>query len=427
MNWGQATMPPAAAGAGGGGAGRGAANVPLVAKYKWLEPRHMTNISDRWQRDKNVDLQYAFFNGIGMETWENIWGIWNEMTPRDSEVCRRVAKIDRQFSGLLISMEWEPHTPAPLQSGIYASKFPGQEQTLWTIVNKNEFDVSGKQMRVPHKAGRKYYDLWHGVELTPEVRGETATLSFEIEGDGYGALLASDAASPPADLQKFLGEMSALGRTRLNSFTRERRFLPQQMVEIPPTRPAANPPAGMVRIPAGEFEFQVAGIEIEGSNEIGVDVQYPWENSPRRNHRATLTMKSFYIDRYAVIERGVQEVHGHGEVPTQGRPQLLEGLEERRLPGRLGEQAGDVGVARRRASVCGLGGQAAAARMGVAICGPGRRRASLSVGKRLESSGGAGSGERSRSARAGQWGRSPGGSQSVWGDGPDRQRLAVDR
>ena len=56
----------------------------------------------------------------------------------------------------------------------------------------------------------------------------------------------------------------------------------------------------MVRIPAGEFEFQVTGIEIEGSNEIGVDVQYPWEDSPRRNHRTTLAMKSFYIDRYAV-------------------------------------------------------------------------------------------------------------------------------
>ena len=257
----------------------------------------MTHISDRWQRDKNVDLQYAFFNGIGMETWENIWGIWNEMTPRDSEICRRAAKIDRKFPDLLVSMEWEPHTPAPLQSGVYASRFPGREQTLWTIINKNEFDVSGKQMRVAHKSGRKYYDLWHGAELTPVVNGETATLSFDIEGDGYGALLASDAS---LDLREFLDEMSMLARTRLNSFTRERKFLTQQVVEIAPTKPAANPPSGMVLIPAGEFEFKVAGIEIEGANEVGVDVQYPWEKSPRRYHRSTLNMKSFYIDRYPV-------------------------------------------------------------------------------------------------------------------------------
>ncbi len=280
----------------------------------------MTNISDRWQRDKNADLQYAFFNGIGMETWENIWGIWNEMTPRDSEICRRIGKIERQFADLLISADWEPHTPAPLQYGIYASRFPGKEQTLWTIINKNEFDVSGKQMRVPHQAGRKYYDLWHGVELTPEVKDGNATLSFEMEADGFGALLASDAASPSADLNKFLGEMNVLGRTRLDSFSRERKFLPQQVVDIPPTKPASNPPAGMVTIPAGEFEFQVQGIEIEGSNQIGVDVQYPWENSPRRNHRHTLAHQELLYRPLPGDERGVQEVHGHGEVPAEGRP-----------------------------------------------------------------------------------------------------------
>jgi gamma-glutamyl hercynylcysteine S-oxide synthase len=94
--------------------------------------------------------------------------------------------------------------------------------------------------------------------------------------------------------------MNVLGRTRLDSFSRERKFLPQHVVEIPPTKPASNPPAGMVTIPAGEFDFQARGIEIEGGNEIGVDVQYPWENSPRRDHRHTLNIKSFHIDRYPV-------------------------------------------------------------------------------------------------------------------------------
>ena len=150
------------------------------------------------------------------------------------------------------------------------------------------------------KPGRKYYDLWHGVELIPEVKDGNATLSFEIEAEGFGAVLASDSASPSADLSKFLGEMNVLGKTRLDSFSRERRVLTQQMVEIPPTKPAATAPAGMVTIPAGDFDFQVEGIEIEGANEIGVDVQYPWENSPRRNHHHTMHIKSFHIDRYPV-------------------------------------------------------------------------------------------------------------------------------
>jgi formylglycine-generating enzyme required for sulfatase activity len=56
----------------------------------------------------------------------------------------------------------------------------------------------------------------------------------------------------------------------------------------------------MVKIPAGVFDFRVSGVEVEGGNDIGVDVQYPWEDSPRRHHRKTLLMKAFYIDRSPV-------------------------------------------------------------------------------------------------------------------------------
>jgi iron(II)-dependent oxidoreductase len=295
MNWGPAT--PAAGAAAGAGGGRG--GTQLVSKYKWLEPRHMTNISDRWQRDKNTDLQYAFFNGVGMETWENIWGIWNGMTPYDSEVVRRIGKVERKFAGELTSADWEPHTPV-LQRNIYASRWPGLDRTLWTIVNKNEFDVSGPQIRVPYNSARKYYDLWHGVELTPTIENDSAILSFAMEGNGYGALLSIGGTSVNDDLRKFLSEMNQLGRVRLDSFTKERGLLRQTVAAIPPTRPAASAPAGMLKVPAAAYDFQVSGIEIEGSNEVGVDVQYPWENSPRRDHKAIVQIKSFYIDRYPV-------------------------------------------------------------------------------------------------------------------------------
>ena len=69
--------------------------MPMVDRFKWLEPRHMVNICDRWNIDKTADLQFAFFNGVGWESWENIWGIWNGITPRDAEATRRVAAIER--------------------------------------------------------------------------------------------------------------------------------------------------------------------------------------------------------------------------------------------------------------------------------------------------------------------------------------------
>jgi iron(II)-dependent oxidoreductase len=276
----------------------GVAGVEFVDKYKWLEPRHMTNISDRWQRDKAVDLQYAFFNGVGMETWENIWGIWNGMTPRDSEIVRRIAKIERRYALDLVSPEWEPHTPM-LQFQAYASKWPEQNETLWTIINRNEFDLSGEQMTIVAKPGLRYFDLWHGVELKPKAgEGGKISLSFVLEANGYGAVLAT--ANPSTDLQTFLHEMKELNALRLDHFSEEWPILQQKMTESGKAEPVAGLPAGMVKIPASHFDFDVDGIEIEGGNLAGVDVQYPWENVARRHHHHPMDVAGFYIDKYPV-------------------------------------------------------------------------------------------------------------------------------
>jgi formylglycine-generating enzyme required for sulfatase activity len=44
----------------------------------------------------------------------------------------------------------------------------------------------------------------------------------------------------------------------------------------------------------------VHGNEIEGDVSIGLDVQFPWEDSPRRFHDHPMTLKPFYIDKYPV-------------------------------------------------------------------------------------------------------------------------------
>jgi len=273
--------------------------APPVSKLKWLERRHMINISDRWARDKTDDLQFAFFNGIGYESWENIWGIWNQITQRDAEGLRRVATIERKFADLLVSPDWEPHTPV-LQYGVFASKFPGDGKALWTLINRNEYDVRGGQMRIPHKAGTKYYDVWHGTELSPDVQGPDAVLSFPMESNGFGAILALDQGASSAGLEPTLRQMKEWARVPLALLSHEWHFLPQHMVENAPAKPSVSAPAGMILIPAADYDFHVTGVEIEGFNWIGLDVQYPWEDSPRRGHQHSLSIRSFYIDKYPV-------------------------------------------------------------------------------------------------------------------------------
>jgi len=273
--------------------------TPLVDRYKWLEPRHMVNISDRWNRSKTNNLQFAFFNGVGWESWENIWGIWNGITPRDGEATRRVATLERAIAEYLVSRDWEPMYPM-LRYGVFASRWPLNGRTVWTIVNRNEYDVDGPQMEVPATAWMRYFDLYGGAELQvqKDPTGKSV-LSFSLESNGFGAIFATS-SEPDAKIQKLMPEMKRLTAKPLASFSNDRTVLKQEIVPIPATSAGSSAPSGMIQIPESDFLFKVWGIEIEGSNDIGVDVQYPWENAPRRFHEHPMHIKSFYIDTHPV-------------------------------------------------------------------------------------------------------------------------------
>ncbi len=131
-------------------------NAPMISIYKWIEPRHMVHVSDRWNHTKVDNLQFAFFNGVGYESWENIWGIWNQITPRDAEALRRVAKIERAMADFLSSPDWQPYSPTE-EYGIYASRWPLGKKTLWTLVNRNQYDSDARQIRLPVHAGNALF------------------------------------------------------------------------------------------------------------------------------------------------------------------------------------------------------------------------------------------------------------------------------
>ena len=272
--------------------------VPGVDRFRWLEPRHMVNISDRWNRSKTDDLQYALFNGEGWESWENVWGIWNGMTARDGEATRRVATIERAVAPFLTSKDWEPLYPM-LRDGVFASRWQVASQTVWTIVNRNEYDVDGRQMLVPNRTRIRYFDLYHGVELKLAIEGNLAVLSFPLEAHGFGAVYATT-SEPPPEMQKLMSAMRAITDSPLSSYGNNWNPTPQKIVDVDPGKPAPSAQDGMMRIAGGDYVFKVEGIEIEGSNDIGVDVQYPWEDMPRRFHEHRMSIKSFYIDKYPV-------------------------------------------------------------------------------------------------------------------------------
>lgn len=279
--------------------------VPAVAKWKWLEPRHMINVENRWGRDRTNDFQYMFFNGVGYNAWENVWGIWNQLTPRDAMALKRIALLQRQFAPLLVSADWRPYAHT-LQADVFASRFPGAGQVLWALVNRSESEVGGEQLALPHAEGTRYFDLWNGVALQPRVIDGQALIELMLEARAYGAVLAVDAGTSIDGLDAYLARAAALARTPLQSLSSQWRSIPQTLVPIAGTAKQPAAPPGMVAIAGGEFDFVVGGIEIEGQTWDGVDFQYPWESSARRGHRKRLRMAPFFIDRTPVTNAQFQ-------------------------------------------------------------------------------------------------------------------------
>lgn len=277
-------------------------HIPQVDRFKFLTfGKYMTHICDRWALRKTDNLQAAWFNGVGYEAWENVWGSWNGIVPRDAEAIRRVATLLRFFGGpggLLQSAEWEPHSPDLLGEGIFASLFPNDTHSLYTVVNRAGRDVAGARLRVPPEDAR-YFDCYHGKEIHPSHQPNSSSyVSFDLEVDGYGCVLKLPGAPGPA-LGGLLHLMSSLTSKRLDQFSAEWKYAPQTMVQIAPSKLATSRPGGMVLIPAtGNFSFTASGIEIEGDAAHGVDVQFPWEAHPQRNHSRIMSLNAFYMDKY---------------------------------------------------------------------------------------------------------------------------------
>jgi gamma-glutamyl hercynylcysteine S-oxide synthase len=302
--------------------------APSIDRFKWLEPRHMVNISDRWNRDKTDDLQYAFFNGIGWESWENVWGYWNGITPRHAEATRRVATLERALAPHLVSPDWEPFAPT-VRYGVFASRWPLGETVAWTLVNRNEYDLSGAQMNA--EAGWRYFDLYHGTELIPQHEGDQLILNFDIEAHGYGAILASRGAPDPT-MGRLMSQMKAMTVKTLASFSHEWVPLSQKITPMAAMAATANAPSGMLKIPAANFMFRVNGIEIEGPDIVGIDVQYPWENSPRLFHEHFLPIKSFWIDQYPVTNAQFKQFMDATHYHPQDELNFLRDWSEGRYP-----------------------------------------------------------------------------------------------
>jgi hypothetical protein len=264
--------------------------------------------------DRTDALQHAWFNGIGYVAWENVWGIWNGITPRDAEGLKRIQRILRFLgsAGLSSSDDWEPHTRDVVQAGaVFGSKFvestrwgrhapntgSGCDQwTAWTLVERSgtAWPLDTPQLSIDEMAyaGCAFVDLYHGVPLSParDSGSGRLVLRFPMEASGFGGVLATSTGAHDPSLDHLLTTQRELTRVPLETYDRTWRVARQHAVRNPRQPPPAHAtaPAGAVLVPAsgGAYHFVCSGVVIEPFEaaqraSFGIDVQFEWEDMPR--------------------------------------------------------------------------------------------------------------------------------------------------
>jgi len=135
---------------------------------------------------------------------------------------------------------------------------------------------------------------------------------FDMEAEGYGCVLHISSGELPPEVDMFLKDMrqETSGRP-LSSFNSTWTYLPQMLVEAPSanaftydrTAEAFKGDEDMIPIPANDsWPFVMTGVMIEGDDDHGVGVQYPWMAHPMKEVNQNIKIDAFSIDRYPVTE-----------------------------------------------------------------------------------------------------------------------------
>jgi hypothetical protein len=175
-----------------------------VLRLKWLEPRHVQHQIRRWDQRHTDEIQAAWLNGSGILVWENIFGSPNPWHPEDRATLRRAMPVSRRYAALLTDGQWRPHV-ATLQRGLQASQWELAGTRLWTVVNLLDEQAVGPALSVEHR-GDRFFDLWNGLEITPELAGDRARINLVV--DRLGAVLAMPEEQVRDEFLGFLEERS---------------------------------------------------------------------------------------------------------------------------------------------------------------------------------------------------------------------------
>ncbi len=124
-----------------------------------------------------------FFNGLSL--YDTAWRLYPSRT---LEMLQTSHRLRHQFPDCFTTQAPEPMVPTGLK-WVYANRFPGEGRTLWTLYNARFQTAHGPVLRIPHREGATYRDVWNGTPLHPVIEGGVATLHLTLPPQGLGCVV----------------------------------------------------------------------------------------------------------------------------------------------------------------------------------------------------------------------------------------------
>jgi hypothetical protein len=281
--------------------------APGVQRARWYERRHMTHQTRRWNRDHSDELQSAFMNGTGMLVWDAVFGVWVGWNERDKATLRRMLRVQRALTSLLVAGAWTPlaDTAADaIAAGVYASRFAEPDLTLWTLVNRGDTDFTGRALTAVH-ADAQWFDLTAGRrlghgghEITVPARGVAAVLAVKgAERAWLKGLLAAAAADPGGTSTTFPAR------------TADR---------VHPSRATARPTVATVSVEGGPRRLPMTYRRRETGSYQGAPYVEEWKPLPPRLHDPRTELLAITLDDDAVAASEVTGAEFAEFVTTTG-------------------------------------------------------------------------------------------------------------
>ena len=289
---------------------------PGILKLKWVDPRHMQYQIRRWDRSRSEEIAVALFNGSGMLVWENVFGTYNPWKASDRRAWKKANLILHCFAECFASPGSRPYYPS-LHTRVSIHHWPRQDYDIFVLQNRGAPLTDERIFKVAHGPSTRFYDLWNGLVIEPEIEGDEAILRCTF--DELGCILAVKNSAEIAELADLLDQ---LAKTTAESETAAdvRNFAKPvnhaDPVAATPRVPRGKPPSGMVYVPGCVKTFEIEHVRGEcgcypdseppaDENDFGfglqADATYPEViHQPIKHVIGPKTIAAFWIDQSEV-------------------------------------------------------------------------------------------------------------------------------